>query len=125
MTKTEARRVVGWFRKWFGLRDWNIIVQLQDDPPKWDASVEIDDVAAMVSDKRTETAWIWVSPKRCAEPSAVFDGEPEDPVPVLLHELLHVLMAKSGIEGDGKDRGENAVNRLSVALAALYRLETG
>ena len=118
LTRPEAKRIVRWFRGQFGLMDWAVTVQIQDDPPDWlDADLVSDGTVAVCNPELIhEQASIWVSNSRC-------QAADSSPVAALIHELFHTLLTKAGIKGDTAVRAETVWNRLDQSLERLYYVD--
>ena len=119
MTEREVRSIVSWFAGRFGLGGWKLTIYFRSDPPpSFDLGEDApgtETVSAAEVALRFEDADIWISPKRCRERKVGIAG-------ALMHELIHVALAKAGIEDDTTDRAELLWDRLADVLLGLYLL---
>ena len=126
MNRTEANRIVTWFKKRVGLNDWLIRVSLEPLPDWLPDDVKANPSTTLgfnLTDDDWNDAKIWIN-------LAAHKGDgtdKESPIHTLLHELLHTWLIDRGkevIEGDDP-RGEQMINRLSGIHATLYGVEIG
>jgi len=114
MTTRDCHKVVRWFRRSLGLREWTINLAIgESGPPGRDIDGDPGRLGQCWPELRAKTATIWVSPDRCRLAGI-------DPIRVLCHELWHVCLCEAGVENAGDDRSECLWDQLDPILCEAY-----
>ncbi len=119
LTLPAARKAVRWFQKAMRMRDWEIHLEIQDDPPEWTDEDRNSRTAGMCSrQRRYKIAWLWVSNRACRNEGG---DRSVDPLVALFHELVHVASSEGCWAQDHEEVGEFVVERLARLITTAYR----
>lgn len=100
-----------------GLSHWTIELWVSADRPPWAVGPPFngDEWGVSTSDLRRRVAKVWVWPASDTE-----NGETNDPLQTLFHELLHVSLTDGGVTNT-PEWLEFTIDRLADAIARLSR----
>ncbi len=114
LTLASAKRAADWAAEVLKLEDYEFLLWIQDDAPRWCGDVDGLTNGQSDTDILHKRARIWVSPSR-------FDAD-EDPLEVVMHEIAHVLFRDAGIlRQNGDTHVHGVVHRTGAVLAIAYR----
>jgi len=119
MTKTGANKIVRWFKKNFGCRDWKIKIL-------WCPAGASDGQVRALGSCDPDLPYRAVKIRIDLEEHKYRIKHDADTTPehTLMHELIHCFFAECGIDDNG-DSSEYGVNQLASILVKQYRADNG
>ena len=115
-SQAKAAKALKWAQKLLQLSDWDIELEIQDEPPEWLNDVEVDEgTSGMTWPQPDEcTAQMWVSPERCRNNDVT-------PLEAIYHECGHLLLTNAGLHPrDHNVHWERVCNRVAAVLVEAY-----
>ncbi len=112
-TFMEVVKIVAECRMRLKLLDWNVQLEVSDEPSVWYGPEDEGEAAAIIIDRTIKQVQLWVSPARTASQGDTLRS-------AVYHEMIHVMLCDVGIT-NSPDNDE--VHSLCFTLADLLAEE--